>query len=714
MAAPQIKQPACGALEAWGGHVNAENYSVAPRLELPKALEDAQVAPLFGTGVLSWTPEDLQAANQLLTKCYGEAGKRRDAAAAGALANANRALQGLVPRVNAALQKAKADAEALKQQIGALADSPELDRGLAALLKANPAQPDITPLRALPREIADPLWRLEGQVLPVLANTERETLFKSLGERRAAIQSGVASAAEKTIAAAPADADGMIELMAVQQRVATLEDAGAKARLEKSADDRLKQSGDALRQAKPAAWVPPSCLELYRWSAGNNATAGVTVGGRGVMIAFLDERAVPVFGISLADWSDQDLARFKALRGLCQSEWQAQAALPANAGPNAPELVQLASRGRWIDGADQQIAAAKSAIAAYRDAQQKLATALEKARALPDTAASLLALAQLAQEPAQAMVTPDERTRFVNALNEKAAGISAQATDAAIKGLAEIKVASLDDFKKLLVYVGQTRPTIPDQRGQQAFAAAANRSMDEATARLLPEFQAKLDAIPVSLAGIAEANTVLVKLTGIPDAGRAPIFKTYNDAAAARSAAILKSVRGQACTDYVATTGAGSDAKQELWDGRNVTTLGEFLCRIAEHGNVDNYSGAGMFSSTSTLKATAFKAEMLTISMHKAEIKAGRQMLVGFDIKDPSGHLPLPGGPTETGPVSVELWGVVVDMLTGFNGSEVDECMKIINNPAPDKLAPATKVFWLYCGTLDEVRVRAASARGAP
>ena len=116
----------------------------------------------------------------------------------------------------------------------------------------------------------------------------------------------------------------------------------------------------------------------------------------------------------------------------------------------------------------------------------------------------------------------------------------------------------------------------------------------------------------------------------------------------------------------------------------------------------------------STLKATAFKAEMLTISMHKAEIKAGRQMLVGFDIKDPSGHLPLPGGPTETGPVSVELWGVVVDMLTGFNGSEVDECMKIINNPAPDKLAPATKVFWLYCGTLDEVRVRAASARGAP
>jgi len=210
LAAPGITQPACGALEAWGAHVNADAYNVAPRLTLPKAFEDTQVVPLFGLGVLAWTPEDLQAANQLLTKCYGEAGKRRDGAAAGALANANRALQGLVPRTNAALQKAKADAEPLKQQIAGLPDTPELDRGLATLLKVNPAQPDITPFRALPQGIADPLWRLASQVLPVLENGERETLFKSLGERRAAIQSGMASTAESTIVSAPADADGMI------------------------------------------------------------------------------------------------------------------------------------------------------------------------------------------------------------------------------------------------------------------------------------------------------------------------------------------------------------------------------------------------------------------------------------------------------------------------------------------------------------------------
>jgi hypothetical protein len=283
LAAPGITQPACGALEAWGAHVNADAYNVAPRLTLPKAFEDTQVVPLFGLGVLAWTPEDLQAANQLLTKCYGEAGKRRDGAAAGALANANRALQGLVPRTNAALQKAKADAEPLKQQIAGLPDTPELDRGLATLLKVNPAQPDITPFRALPQGIADPLWRLASQVLPVLENGERETLFKSLGERRAAIQSGMASTAESTIASAPADADGMIQLIGVMPRVAALYDTAARTRLAQSASDRLKQINDTLRQAKPPVWVPPSCIDLYRWSSSNNATAGIPVGGRNVL-----------------------------------------------------------------------------------------------------------------------------------------------------------------------------------------------------------------------------------------------------------------------------------------------------------------------------------------------------------------------------------------------------------------------------------------------
>ena len=271
LAAPQISQPECAPLEVWAGQVNAETYDVAPRLQLPKALDDAHVVPLFGAGVLSWTQEDLQAANQLLTKCWTEAGKRRDAAAAGALANANRALQGLVPRVNGALQKARTDADAVGRQIAGRPDSPELDRGLEALLKANPAQPDVGPFRGLPREIADPLWRLDAQVLPFLTAADRAALLKNLGERHAAIQAAVTDTAEKSIASASADAGGMIDLMAVRQHTAAIEDAAARARIDQAAAERLKQIAEALRQAKPPVWVTPGCADLYRWSGADGA-----------------------------------------------------------------------------------------------------------------------------------------------------------------------------------------------------------------------------------------------------------------------------------------------------------------------------------------------------------------------------------------------------------------------------------------------------------
>ena len=38
--------------------------------------------------------------------------------------------------------------------------------------------------------------------------------------------------------------------------------------------------------------------------------------------------------------------------------------------------------------------------------------------------------------------------------------------------------------------------------------------------------------------------------------------------------------------------------------------------------------------------------------------------------------------------------------------------MKIIENGAPDKLAPQSKVFFLYCWALDPVRDRFAKAKG--
>ena len=717
LAAPQIKQPDCAALEAWGAHVNSENFKVAPRLELPKALDDSQVTPLFGASVLVWTPEDLRSANQVLTKCYGEAGKRRDAAAASALANANRALQGLVPRVNAALRKATADAQAVKQQIAALPDSIELDRGLTATLKMNPAQPDVAPLRPLPHEIADPLGRLAAQVLPMLATTEREGLFKALAERHAAIQSGLVGKAEQDIAGAPATADGMLALMKIEETVAALDDAGAKTRLEKSAADRVQEIGNTLRQTKPAVWVPPDCLGLYRWAGANDATIGISAGGRGIMLALLDDRVIRVFGLSFAEWSDQDMARFKTLRALCQAEVQALAAPSGTDGANAPEMVQLAARARWLEAGDPVLLNARAGLVSYRTAQKTLADDLAKLKDLPDTVASLAPLAQMMQEPAVNLVPQDERLRFAVAINEKRLAISAQASEAAIKGLADVKVASIGDLKNYIAYAMQAVATIPDPKAQQAFRTAVNHSMEEAAMRFLPDFKAKLDAEPASFASLAAIDGDLARLTGIPDAGRSATFKPFGDAVAARLEAIKKSLYDQACGDFVASLGASGDAKTALWDG-NDTTVGAFLCEIAEHANkVDSYSGTGLLSSTATLKVTPLTMSMMTISLHKAEVKAGKQMMVGYDVQDAnrSNGQPQNAGPRPIGKISVDQWEFVTNDLIGFNGVEVQECMKVMHDPAPDKLAPAAKLLWLHCTTIEEVRTRLAAERaGAP
>jgi hypothetical protein len=91
--------------------------------------------------------------------CYQDAGKRRDQASAGAQANATRALLGLLPRINAALQKAGIDADTIRKELDATPASAELARGIDILLKENPGQPDLNAVRSLPREVADPIWR---------------------------------------------------------------------------------------------------------------------------------------------------------------------------------------------------------------------------------------------------------------------------------------------------------------------------------------------------------------------------------------------------------------------------------------------------------------------------------------------------------------------------------------------------------------------------
>jgi hypothetical protein len=710
IAAPQVKIPDCAALTLWAANAApGQNFNPAPRLVLSKAFQDDVLVPVFGVPVLSWTQEDAQGVSQALVKCFQAAGQAHDQTSAGALANANRALGAVVP-TNAAAQRARGDADAAKGQLDALPASPDLGRVLTAIVKGNPATPDMGVLRGLPREITDPSTRLMQAVLQ-LPDADRVALYKALDERNTAIEGKMTSDAEQAIAAAPQDGGGVITLMQVRADVAAISDDDTRARLRKGADDKADQIRATLRQAKPAVFVPPNCFDLYKWSSGPGAMAGIGIGGRTMMAAFTDDRVMPIFGASVADWTDEDVARLKTLRGVCQ------AASPRTIpGPGAPpeqgELMQLANRGRWIEGADQPIADARLAMQGYRKGREAMAADLAKLEALPATGTSMVALAQLASDPALALLTQDDRTQYGNALNAKRLAIAAQATDAAIKGLADVKLASLDDMKNLFAYVGKTLPTIPDPRGQQAFRDAFGQTLQQATARLVPELKAKLATAPATLSDVAGAEMTLVQLElAPPGVVNTPAYQTYFKAMQDSRDAMVGSARKKACAELASSVGAGSDASQDVWEGRDGVPLGDFLCEVAEHGTVNSYSGAGMFSSGSTLKVTPLKSQTFTISLHKVEVQPGKPMLVGYEIKDSSqasGSAPAAGQPgyssTPNGPVTVEGWEIFVPNIIGLNGAEATECMKTIDAPSPDQLPAEAKVFWLHCWSYAEVQ----------
>jgi hypothetical protein len=456
-----------------------------------------------------------------------------------------------------------------------------------------------------------------------------------------------------------------------------------------------------LRQAKPASWVPPACLDLYRWSAAPGAPTSTVLGRRAVVTAFLDERAVPVFGISAADWTDQDIARFKALRALCHAaSLPRQGAVP----PETAELIQIANRGRWIDSADPQIADARAAIGDYRKARQDLVALRAKLDGLPNVPASILNLAVLANDPVLQTVTQDDRVAFNNAVNEKRAAIGAAAAEAAIKGLDGVKVASTADLPKLFAYVSQTMPMIPDQHGQQTFAAAFNHNLDETTKRLLPDYGRQLEAIPATADGIAAVQTA-DKALG--DGGRVAAFRPFHDAAHARNDAIVKAVHDHACADLQSGLGVGGDASQDVWDGDKGMKFGDFLCGLAEHGvTVNSYSGAGMFSGTSTLKLTPILESIEIVSLHKAEVKAGRSMLVGYKIVDATGQqisiLGAIGDAKGEAAVSVFGWEMYSKQANGDSPNVVEGCKPIMTSPT-GKLGPGETLFWLHCRTLPAV-----------
>ncbi|MGD0434694.1 MAG: hypothetical protein ABSA58_26760 [Acetobacteraceae bacterium] len=710
-AEPQIKVPECPALAFWAPQVNVrDTFNVAPRLTLPKAFQDVYIVPLFGVAVLAWNQDDVQAASQALAACYQDSGKRHDQVTTAALGNANHALLGLVPHTNDLLRKAKNDSDAIRGQLEAMPPSADLARGIDAFLNTNPTAPDMNTVRGLPREIADPIWRLIGLEL-TMTDADQQTLRQALDDRRHAVEAKLTDDATKQIAAATADAGGIIRLMEIHQRLTVLNDADVKAKLTGDADDEARKIRETLRLAKPPVWVPPTCLDLYRWSGAPNAGGVTPIGRRSVVMAFLDARVVPVFGISVGDWTDQDIARFKALRAICRAaSLPPQGRLP-ELNLETIELVQAGNRGRWIDVADQQIADARAGIADYHKARQDVAALEEKIQALPENEASLVTLGTLAKDPVLTAVTQDDRAALINAVNAKRAAIGTRIADAAVKGLDGIKVAATGDLGALFAYAAQTLPTLPDQHAQQIFAAAVNHDLDEITKRLLPEFNARLNAVPVGPDGLAEVKTVD---SALGDGGRLTALKPFHDAAHARYDFIVKSVHDRACSDLLSSVGARGDASQDIWDGDKGMKLGDFICGLAEHGiTVNSFSGAGLFSGTSTLKMTPLLDQIEIVSLHKAEIRSGQSMLVGYKIVDANGQpvsiLGAAADPKGGAAVSIAGWEIYARQARGESPTEVEECKPVMASP-PSKLGPGKTLFWLHCGTMPAVSRALAAA----
>lgn len=689
LAAPQITVPDCEALKVWSATIDpADTYTVAPALPLPKALGDEHLVPLFATPALAWTADDIKAAVNAITACSNEARKAKDKPALDTFAVGKGTLTALS---KALAQSAKAQQSIAAQQaaIDALPDSPELDRALGTLLSADPAAPHLDSVAGLPRDVVGPV-RAIAKSLPYLPNGDRERLFGALAERRAAMQAAMTQSLEGEIAAAPADADGVIALAQIRQRIAAMAASDALAGLDQEAAARAGQIRATLRQATPAAWVPADCTELYRWAGAPDARQRMTLGNQGTYALFLDERVLPVFGLSLGAWTDQDMARYRTLRTTCEVTWRAlptAAAMP-DLPADAPELLKLAAQGSWIDTVDQQVDQARHVIQAYNAALEALAALEAEIAALPDTPDSLSPLHQLANDPAQHSVDEARRQSFQAAVAAKQSAINAQAMTAAMDGLAAVQVAALPDLVNLIVYGNQAMMSIADPADQRRFFAAVEQETQEATARLMPEFQARLDNMPATLAGFRQTRTAVADLTGVTGTESAPSFRSFHDAADARAAEIIAAMREENCSALLDHLDIDEDAAGQLvWDGDQGTKFGIFVCKLAASGNpVHEYDGGSMFSGEQTLKSTLVLGGLQTLWLRQAEVAQGTDMLVGFKMADAN----------QERPISVEEWATFASMTAGGQFVTPEMCEAVLAKPE-DQLTLDDRMLGVDC-----------------
>ena len=682
-----VTVPGCDGLLAWSSTVdlNDKSFAVTPALKLPGALADDKLTAAFGAPLLAWEAADTKAAAQALSVCSKEAKKARDAGAVAAYGAGYNAVAKQIPYVLKVVEKARANAATYMAAIDELPDSPDLDRGLRAVLEGQPGAPDRAAFQGLPREISDPTYRLAAET-GMLPAADRTPMTATLADRRQRIQASIGGEARQQVAAASADAAGIFALMELQRQGAGVDPATDAAIV-----DRAEEIRAGLRAATPAQWVPPACADLYAWAGQTETNATVNVGRYRMMAVFADDALVPVFNLPIAAWSDAEVQNMSTLRALCTKAWQAQpdASQVSRPTEQTSELVKLAGKGRWIDNGDSQVQSARQVAVNYAAAQAGMAAALQEIEALPATTESLQPLQALQQRGRDFQALEDDAQRAYNeAVLRKRNRIYTQQYDDAVAALQQVAVDKLDDLPKLVNAAQQAGGGIMDGNARQRFLNEYNVAVGNAVLKLKPDFQEEIDKLPVSRDGLRQAGTAVATYTRVTGTERSPAFGVLHAAAQQRALAIAKELGERNCADALdAADVDDDDAEQPVWGAGKPTTLGALVCGMTAGGNpVSEYEGAGMLSSTHTLKVTLEQGGLHTISLKEAEVAAGQEMLVGFELADAN----------QTKTISVQDWEVLVGMATGERFITRNLCQPVLTTPE-DGLSIADRFLAAQC-----------------
>jgi hypothetical protein len=637
--------PACEALHAWSAVAEPRDtgYALTPRIGLPAYLAPGPTEAVFGLAAAQWSPDQVKAVEAGLAECQRSARNAKDRALADAFRSADAALRGL-EKGHKAVEKARSAAQAHVAELGALPPSAELARAVAALAATDPGAP--APIRGLSRELAAPVGGLLRS-LPDLPPADHAALVAELERLSINGWEAVAGALDAEIAAAGDGVGGLLAVQAVRLRALRDADEPRIAKRVAQAEQDVAQRRGALTRVA-GQWVPPSCEALYTWSGAPDARERLPLGTQSSYRLFDDAASEPVFGRPLVDWTDDDLAAFSTLLGLCAGEWRLQLdALPArrldDVGDDAPAVLRAARGGSWIDQADSRVAQGRERLQAHRAATVALAEAVGTAAALPVEPASLQRLAELSGLPAQQGLDAEARRAYQEAIRARRDELARALVAEVIEGADALQVKSLSDLPKLWRYGAESSRKLADRevlaRLQPAWELALTRHLD----RLQPEFEQRLDAMPVSLQGMAQAWESVATLTGARDAHEQKAFTAYRFAAANRVRAIHDVLEARYCTAERKRLGLdGGDGRQPLWDGAQGRALGEVACIMAAAGNpISEYDGPGLFSRGQRFKTDLSGYGYHTVELHEAEVAPGSEMLLGHRLADANGERAL-------------------------------------------------------------------------